>query len=180
MQKKGKISKKIRSPTPKKIVHSHICKKFICDPNKFFTIKPPKNLIKIFNLNKSASSTEKNTKSSNKISDKSFNILLNGIKKYQGLVTNYENLNNKSTINNKQNKNLYKEFTLNSEPSTHREKEKALKNIISNINLEESLNPIEKESNNIKQTESSNDVQSLMTYEASDSPTRKKFIHQNQ
>jgi len=72
----------------------------------------------------------------------------NSVSKIDTGLSNLKRLNSEKNFNSKEiNKEKLNEFNINSEPSKKGEKEKALKNIISNINLEESVNAIEKASN---------------------------------
>ena len=116
------------------------------NPVKFFSNKPSKGLLKNLNIN-NVNSEMKASKSSEK-----FNLsskYRNSVSKIDTGLSNLKRLNSEKDINLKENNSKKKlnEFNINSEPSVKGEKEKALKNIISNINLEESINAIEKPSN---------------------------------
>lgn len=126
-KKIGKGMYPSKSPTPKKNIKQHICKKFKGNPVKFFSNKPPKNLLKKLDIdNNNNNNTIKNSERFNKYKN-SVSRIDTGLKKYK-------NENNKNT------RKKLNEFVVNSEPSRKKEKEKALRNIISNINLEESMN----------------------------------------
>lgn len=74
----------------------------------------------------------------------------NSVSKIDTGLSNLKRLNSEKNFNSKEiNRKKLNEFTMNSNsnPSKKGEKEKALKNIISNINLEESINALEKASN---------------------------------
>ena len=129
-RKNGKKLKKIRSITPKKTVNSHLCEKFKGDPTKFFTNNPPNSLLKSFNIEKIANAL-KGSLSTGKLTN-NFNLgaLSNGVVNYSTINQEYKNIKN---INSE---SELVDFNINSCPSRNVDKEKELKNMISNVNLE--------------------------------------------
>lgn len=102
----------------------------------------------------------KSVKSIGKFSDKLFNKSNND--KRFGLTTTDQDKTEKTHHNH--HKNKLHEFNLNSNPSQKNQKEKELKNIISSINLEESTNSLERDSNIFRESELLNDITSLNSY----------------
>jgi transcriptional regulator NrdR family protein len=101
----------------------------------------------------------KSIKSIGNFSERIYNKT-NNYKKLSGLTTIDQDKTNKNNFE----KNKLHEFNLNSNASKKKLKEKELKNIISNINLEDSMNSLERESNILIESELLNDLTSLNSY----------------
>ncbi len=165
-RKKGLKIKRVRSPTPKKQIHSHVCKKFKGDPNKFFSKNLPNSLLKTFNI-ALQNSAFKSVKSTGNFWGNMSNKEYNSKKLIKSSTTDQleksnknksiNNNNYKKNNNSKNNKKTLNEFNLDSNNSKKNEKEKALKNIINNVNLKESMINLEKESNIMRDTEDFDD-----------------------
>lgn len=134
-RKSASKRKKMRSPTPKKAVHSHVCRKFTGDPSKFFSTNPPNSILKAFNLVQNPLSSIK--KSNNKITDKNLNNIYDRINTFYNSASKGDQNKSQNFTNTKKYAQDLHEFNVNSDPSNKNEKEKVLNNIISNINLEE-------------------------------------------
>ena len=99
----------------------------------------------------------KSVKSIGKLSEKLSNKTIND--KRIGLTTIDQDVTDKRNHN----KNKLHEFNLNSNPTQKNQKERELKNIISNINLEDSTNSLERDSI-LRESELPNDITSLYSY----------------
>lgn len=157
-RKKGSKIKKARSPTPRKIVENVICKKFKGDPNKFYSKNPPNSLLKISDI-PIVSSSLKMSNSVGRFSERISNKNYNFKKKLSSQTTN-QSLSNNRTIKRDKNKKP-NEFNLESCISKkNKNYENKDNNYISNINFKESLNDIEKEPTQFKETENFNEIRS--------------------
>lgn len=157
-RKNGTKIKRVRSPTPKKIVQSHVCKKFKGDPNKFFSKNPPNSILKVFNIPIDNSGL-RSVRSIGKFSERIFNKTTTD-KRLTDNAVNQQNKPDKFKNNN----NKLHEFNLDSNDSKKNQKEKELNNIISNINLEESMNSLEKDSHIFRESGLLQDITSLNSY----------------
>jgi len=145
-RKSGQKIRPTKSPTQRKSPKQHICHKFKGNPVRFFSSKPSTVLLKNLNIAQDILQSQENkdkfnTSSKYKNSTSKIDTGLSSFRKLNSEknIKINENLVNSIDDNNK-GKDKLKEFNINSEISKKGEKEKALNNIISNLNLEESLN----------------------------------------
>jgi len=130
----------MRSPTPLKLNSNagNLIK-------KFFSKIPTNSFTKIFNI-PIVNSALKSSKSNGNLSEKIINKL-NDKKKFSKLAT----IDKDTTYKKKNTFNNLQEFNLNSNSKKITEKEKFLKNIISNLNLDRAMKSLENESKNLNE-----------------------------
>ncbi len=110
----------------------------------------------------------KSVKSITKFSEKFFYKSNNETR--SGVITTDKD---KIELTNNNNKNKLHEFNLNSNSTQKNKKEKELENIISNINLQESMTSLQTDSSKFRESELLNDIPSLNSY--IQSPEKKDF-----